>query len=67
MKTNQPTPERTNDAMIAAPFHGYSMPACSKANTSRMEAPSEVNAPRKSTRRQAFSETRVLKKRAGPG
>jgi hypothetical protein len=67
MKTTQPTPESTNDAMIAAPFHGYSVPACSKANTSRIEAPRDVNAPRKSTLRQALSETSVLKKRAGPG
>jgi hypothetical protein len=66
-KTIQPRPESTNDAMTGALFQGYSTPACSRAKTRRMEAANEANAPRKSIRLHAFSETRVLKKLAGPG
>jgi hypothetical protein len=60
MKMIQPIPERTNGAMIGALLQGYSRPACSKAKTSKMEAAKETNAPRKSMRLHAFSETRVL-------
>jgi hypothetical protein len=46
IKTTQKTPESTKDTMIGALLHGYSTPACSRANTSKMEAASEANAPR---------------------
>lgn len=66
-KMTQRIPDSTKDAMMGALSHGYSTPACSSAKTNRMEAARDVNAPRKSTRFQAFSDRRVLKKRAGPG
>lgn len=67
MKATQSTPDKTNETTMGALFHGYSTPACSKAKTSTMEAASDVNAPRKSTRLHAFSDIKVLKNSAGPG
>jgi hypothetical protein len=46
MKTIQQVPDSTKEAMTPALFQGYSTPACSKAKTSRMEATSEVSAPK---------------------
>jgi hypothetical protein len=44
--TIQKIPDSAKDAMMPALLQGYSTPACSRANTRRMEAASEANAPR---------------------